>query len=212
MSEPLPAAVAAWERRFAVDDYVFGERPNAWLMRQASWWQAGQRVLCVADGEGRNGVALAAGGLSVDSFDPSPSAVAKARALAERRGQVLNAVCAGWEDFDWQSASHDLVVAVFIQFAQPAERTRLFQLMQQALRPGGKLLLLGYGPEQLRYRTGGPPVLEQLYTEALLRDAFKSLRILSLEAFEEVLDEGVGHRGPSALIGLVAQAAGEPPC
>lgn len=199
-------AVEAWERRFAVDGYVFGDRPNAWLMRQASHWQPGQRALCVADGEGRNGVALAACGLQVDSFEPSPSAVNKARSLALRQWQQLQAICAGWEDFAWQPASYELVVGVFIQFAGPDERQRLFARMQQALRPGGKLLLLGYTPAQLQYRTGGPSAPEQLYTEALLRQAFQGLQIIVLECFEEYLEEGNGHRGRSALIGLVAQA------
>lgn len=199
-------AIAAWEHRFAVDDYIFGERPNAWLMRQAAHWQPGQRALCVADGEGRNGVALAARGLQVDSFDPSPSAVAKAQALALRQGQSLEAVCAGWEDYAWRTASHELVVGVFIQFARPDERRRLFEHMQQSLKPGGKLLLLGYTPEQLQLNTGGPSAREQLYTEELLCDAFQGLQIVALERFEEVLDEGTAHRGRSALIGLVAQA------
>ncbi len=195
----------AWERRYVGDAYVFGEQPNGGLMRQAGHWQAGQRAVCVADGEGRNGVALARQGLQVDSFDPSPSALAKARRLAEHQGVALHLHCAGWEDFSWPDAGYDLVVAIFIQFARPIERERLFARLRQALRPGGRLLLLGYSLQQLRYGTGGPAAPEQLYTEELLREAFADLELLELKAFEEELSEGAGHAGRSALIGLVAR-------
>jgi SAM-dependent methyltransferase len=98
------------------------------------------------------------------------------------------------------------VVAVFIQFADPAMRGRLFASMKRALRPGGILVLLGYNPQQLVYKTGGPGVLDHLYTPDLLIDAFGDLNILELESFEESLTEGSGHCGQSALIGLVARA------
>ena len=71
-----------WDRRFNVPDYVFGTEPNAWLRSHAGVWRPGQRVLCVADGEGRNSVWLARQGLQVDAFDVSEVGLAKARALA----------------------------------------------------------------------------------------------------------------------------------
>jgi len=62
-----------------------------------------------------------------------------------------------------------VVVAIFIQFAGPGLRARIFAGIKRALRPGGLLLLQGYRPKQLEYRTGGPPLVENLYTEELLR-------------------------------------------
>lgn len=194
-----------WEQRYASSDFLFGAAPNTWLMQQAGVWVPGQRVLCVADGEGRNGVALARAGLQVDSFDPAPSAVAKAQALAAQAGVPLAAQVAGWQDFAWPTAHYDGVVAIFIQFATAAERVELFKAMVRSLKPGGHLLLLGYTPEQLQHGTGGPSDVTQLYTEALLREAFGGLEILSLRSFEDVLDEGSGHAGRSALVGLVAR-------
>jgi len=68
-SSAFPDAADMWNKRFRTDDYIFGTEPNEWLREQASVWQRGQRVLCVADGEGRNSVWLAAQGLRVDAFD-----------------------------------------------------------------------------------------------------------------------------------------------
>jgi hypothetical protein len=45
--------------------------------------------------------------------------------------------------------------AIFVQFADPALRARLFENMAQSLKPGGALILVGYAPKQLEYKTGG---------------------------------------------------------
>ena len=77
--------------------------------------------------------------------------------------------------------------------------------MKSVLKPNGLILLQGYTPKQLDYRTGGPPSLDHLYTEALLRDAFNDMTIVELQAYEAVLREGTQHSGQSALIGLIAR-------
>ncbi len=77
--------------------------------------------------------------------------------------------------------------------------------MLRALRPGGHLIVEGYTPRQRVHRTGGPSQVENLYTEDLLRAAFGGLEILVLDDRKEVLDEGAGHSGLSAVIGLVAR-------
>jgi hypothetical protein len=97
------------------------------------------------------------------------------------------------------------VAAIFIQFADPAQRQRLFARMVASLRPGGMLVLQGYTPRQLEYRTGGPPHASHLYTPQLLREAFAALEIVELREYEADVAEGSGHCGRSALIGLVAR-------
>ena len=77
--------------------------------------------------------------------------------------------------------------------------------IQRSLKPGGTLVLQGYTPKQLEFRTGGPPVASHLYTEALLREAFAAMDIVELREYEADVAEGSGHLGHSALIGLVAR-------
>jgi hypothetical protein len=84
-------------------------------------------------------------------------------------------------------------------------RERLFANVIRSLKVGGILVLLGYSPKQLEYKTGGPSQLSHLYTEEMLRAAFASTEILELRAFEADLSEGTRHRGQSALIGLVTR-------
>jgi SAM-dependent methyltransferase len=159
----------------------------------------------VADGEGRNSVWLAQRGMQVDAFDISPVGVDKARQLASAVGVDVNFSVSDCDDWRWSSNHYDVVAAIFIQFADPLTRKRLFNRMVESLKPGGVLLLQGYTPKQLDYKTGGPPLVDHLYTEELLRAEFSGMDIIELTSYDDVLREGTQHSGQSALIGLVAK-------
>jgi SAM-dependent methyltransferase len=198
-------AVATWDGRFRQSSYIFGTEPNAYLRAHARLWQPGQRVLCVADGEGRNSTWLARQGLIVDAFDISEVGVSKARALAEAARVSVNYSVSDCDRWPWPVQTYDGVAAIFVQFADPPLRERLFSRIVDSLKPGGILILQGYTPQQLAYGTGGPPWRTHLYTEALLRDAFAPMEIIELREYEDELNEGTQHTGRSALIGLVAR-------
>lgn len=196
-----------WSDRYraAGEAYLFGTSPNRYLAAQASLFAPGMRALSVADGEGRNAVWLAEQGLDVTATELSPVAIEKAAALAASRGVKVDFALADALNWIYPDEAFDLVVAVFIQFAAPDERVALFDRLQRTLRPGGRIVLQGYTPKQLEYRTGGPSAVENLYTAALLREAFAGLEIERLDEYEDVLDEGSAHCGRSALIGMVAR-------
>jgi 2-polyprenyl-3-methyl-5-hydroxy-6-metoxy-1,4-benzoquinol methylase len=198
-------AASIWNERFSGQEFLFGIEPNVYLAAQAHLLKPGQRALAVADGEGRNSVWLAGQGLRVDAFDISSVGVDKARKLALDAGVDVNYQVSDCETWEWEEGAYDLVAAIFIQFAGPAMRRRLFARMREALRPGGLLILQGYTPKQLEFGTGGPGILENLYTEELLRAEFSSLELLELQAYEANLQEGRRHAGRSALIGMVAR-------
>jgi cyclopropane fatty-acyl-phospholipid synthase-like methyltransferase len=197
----------SWDQRYAGagDDYLFGESPNRFLMSQASRLKAGQSALALADGEARNGVWLAEQGLAVLSVDSSSVAQVKAQRLALSRGVHIDIELADLSNWNFPESRFDIVAAIFIQFAGPCLRAALFEGIRHTLKPGGLLFLEGYRPKQLDYRTGGPPIAENLYNEALLREAFSDLEILELNEYDAVIEEGTAHKGMSALIDLVAR-------
>ncbi len=202
MSSPLYGA-SMWNERFSGSDYVFGRAPNDYLRAKAALIPAHGSVLCVADGEGRNSVWLARQGHKVQAFDISEVGVAKARRLAAEAGVSVDFTVAECDQWQWAAECHDAVVAIFVQFADPPMRERLFAHMVRTLKPGGVLILQGYTPRQLEYKTGGPGLLSHLYTAGLIRDAFKTLRTHELTEYEAVLSEGAQHAGRSALLGFV---------
>jgi SAM-dependent methyltransferase len=201
-------AAATWNKRFSEPGFLFGTEPNAWVREHAHLWPAGARVLSVADGEGRNSVWLAQRGLQVDAFDISEVGVAKAREFAAQQGAHVNYAVADIAELQWPEALYDGAAAIFFQFADPDLRARIFEGLVRCLKPGGTLVLQGYGPRQLEYRTGGPPIASHLYTEDLLREAFAALEIVELRCYEAEVAEGTGHKGWSALVGLVARKPG----
>ncbi len=196
--------MSIWDERYAGEEYHFGTAPNAFLAAQRALLKPGMRCLAVADGEGRNGVWLAEQGLQVLSVDSSAVAQEKARKLAAQRGVQLQFELADLQQWEWGVDKFDVVVGIFIQFAPPAQREQMFDNIRRCLKPGGLLLLQGYTPRQLEYRTGGPSQVENLYTEAMLRAAFGEWDIVQLREHDDVIHEGMGHSGMSALIDLVA--------
>src|SRR5262245_35757663 len=194
-----------WETRFAAPGYVFGTAPNAFLASQAHRLRPGQKALAIADGEGRNGVWLAEQGLDVVSLDFSPKAGAKAQALAAERGVTLRVEQANLSKWLWPVEAFDVIAAIFIQFAGPTLRPKVFSGIRQALKPGGWVFVQGYRPEQLNYPTGGPDKVENLYTRAILEQAFGDFAEVEIAEHDSVIHEGAGHNGMSALIDLVAR-------
>jgi cyclopropane fatty-acyl-phospholipid synthase-like methyltransferase len=197
---------ALWSERYAEagEEYFFGTAPSKFLVAQAQRLLPGWSALAVADGEGRNSVFLAETGLTVTAVEISPVGLYKAQRLAARRHVEVNFVLA--DVLQWRApAAFDVVVAIFVQFVGPGERAVLFDRMRSAVKPGGLLLMQGYTPTQLEYRTGGPSAVDNLYTAQLLEQEFAGWEILELREHEDELAEGTGHKGRSALIDLVAR-------
>lgn len=194
-----------WEGRFATEEYVFGTAPNHFLSQQAKHLVAGAKALSIADGEGRNGVWLAEQGLQVTAQDFSPTAQNKARKLAQTRGVDLTFELSDLTKRRWEPDNYDVVVGIFFQFLSPVDRAAAFRGIRDTLKPGGLLLIEGYGPKQLEYGTGGPKILENLYTEDMLREAFNGFTDLSVIAYDEEVSEGAGHHGISALVDVIGR-------
>jgi SAM-dependent methyltransferase len=196
---------AVWNQRYAVDEYIFGTEPSDILTRHARYFKAGETLLAIADGEGRNGVYLAGLGLQVTSFDISPIGIAKAKRLAARRQAVLTILESDIETWDWLPESVDVVVGIFFQFLDPIARAKTFANIITTLKPGGRVFLRGYTPRQHHYKTGGPSEVENLYTPELLLKAFPGFEILHLEEQEVELNEGPRHTGMSAFVDFIAR-------
>jgi cyclopropane fatty-acyl-phospholipid synthase-like methyltransferase len=193
-----------WNNRFSAETYLFGTAPNTFLASQQNRLTAGQRVLSLADGEGRNGVYMAQQGCDVLAVDFSAVALAKSQKLAAERQVKIETREVDHNSWSPDADTFDLVAAIFIQFAGPDLRTKVFDDIKQALKPGGMILMQGYRPEQIEYGTGGPPNRENMYTEDLLRSAFDDFEILELNVHDSEINEGPGHDGISALIDMVA--------
>lgn len=205
LEHTMKPSINFWNERYSdAGEYLFGTAPNAFLERQRARFKPGMKVLAVSDGEGRNGVWLAELGCEVWSVDAAPNASEKARRLAEERGVKMHVITHDMMLWDWKAQQFDAVIGIFFQFANPTMRAELFQGMQDATKPGGLIILEGYGLKQLEFNTGGPKDAENLYTVPLVREAFSTMHIEFVEEYEASLSEGARHQGMSALVDMVA--------
>jgi len=199
-------ATQFWNERFNKEIFIFGKEPNEYLVEKTNQYlKPKDKVLCIADSEGRNGVWLAKQGMQVVGFDASDIALAKAKQFSIDNQVEVEYSFSDTDSYAWQENTYDAVIGIFIQFADPAMRARIFENTYKTLKSGGLFILQGYTPKQLDYKTGGPSLIEHLYTEEMIRDLAKQFEILELVSYEKALSEGPRHTGMSALLGLVAQ-------
>ena len=201
MTEASPAAM--WDERYRPATYAYGLAPNAFLASQAHRFAPNMRALIPGDGEGRNGVWLAAQGLEVDTHDLSAFGVAKARKLADERGVSINAIQADVLTWDWPEARYDLIALIYLHLTEPGRRFVHAKALK-ALKVGGLIVLEAFRPEQLERHAagtrGGPRDKALLYSVEALREDFAAGDILLMEAAEARMDEGHLHVGESAVV------------
>jgi SAM-dependent methyltransferase len=192
----------AWDERYAGGDFQFGEAPNLFLLSQAHRLRPGMHALAVGDGEGRNGVWLAERGLDATAVDWSAVGLAKARALADRRGVALATVTADLTRWDWPEARFDVIAWIFVHLP-PEDRALACEGALRALAPGGLLILECFTPAQHGRRSGGPKDPALLWSRALVERHFAGLEVLELLEGTVALDEGPRHQGPAEIVRAV---------
>lgn len=195
---------ARWNHVFGGETYAYGETPNDFLAAQAHRLPAGARVLCLAEGEGRNAVHLATLGHDVTGVDLSSAGEAKAHALAAKNGVKIAYHVADLTAFDMGENAWDAVVSVF--FHGPTDmRTCVHEKVVRALKPGGLLLLEGYTPDQVGRGTGGPPFADYMHTAERVRTEFAGLDFVLLDEVERAVVEGEKHTGLASVLQCVAR-------
>lgn len=193
-----------WDERYGGDDYVFGTEPNDFLAEVAGQIPDNSKVLCLADGEGRNGVYLAQQGHEVTAVDQSSVGLEKARVLAQSRHVAIDTIAADISRYDMGEQVWDCIVSIFFHIP-PDLQAIIYPNVIRALKPGGLLILESYTPKQLAFGTGGPPVAELMLTEAIARSAFSSLTLQRCEELERPVVEGIGHTGQAAVLQVVGR-------
>jgi len=193
-----------WDARYAEEGWAFGTEPNDFLREQAHHLAPGGRVLCLAEGEGRNAVWLAQRGFDVTGVDLAILGLEKAQRLAAERGVHLTTVVADLATFEFGSAAWDGIVSIFAHVPAAARR-RIHTGVLAGLAPGGVLLLEAYRPQQIGRGTGGPPDEERLMNLERLRPELGTLDWLLARELDRDVVEGRCHTGAASVVQLVAR-------
>jgi len=193
-----------WDERYAGEEYFYGTDPNDFLKQHVALIEAGGRVLCLGEGEGRNAVFLARCGFAVTAVDQSPVGLEKARRLAATHGVSLTTQVADLAIYRIQPRHWHAIISIWCHLPGALRRS-VHEQVVAGLVPGGLFLLEAYTPDQLKYGTGGPKELDLLPTLADLRI---DLAPLTFEIGRELVrnvQEGRGHSGQSAVVQVLAR-------
>jgi 2-polyprenyl-3-methyl-5-hydroxy-6-metoxy-1,4-benzoquinol methylase len=204
-AESAPARF--WDQMFTGDVYRYGKEPNAFVAEQlpAHALQGG-RVLCVGDGEGRNGVWCASQGFDTVAMEPSSAGVARIRSLAAEKGVTLTVLQDLMPSSQVTPGSFDAVVLSFIH-VPPSARSAFHAACVAALKPGGVIVLEAFTPAQIHNsrKSGGPAAVDMMFTADLLAADFAALELVLLAEQTVMLSEGPGHSGDADVVRLVAR-------
>lgn len=192
-----------WDQRYSNETYAYGTEPNDFLVSQLDRLVPG-RVLCLAEGEGRNAVWMAQQGFTVTAIDSSEVGLRKARKLAAQRGVSITTLHADLKDFEIGEMKWDLIVSIFAHL--PADlRKSVHRRCVTGLRSGGSMLLEAYTPQQLKYKTGGPASDEMMLDSHSLRQELEGLEFMHLHECIREIHEGEFHQGKGAVVQMLAR-------
>jgi SAM-dependent methyltransferase len=192
-----------WDEEYSVDEYVYGTAPNDFLFSMTDKLKKG-RVLCLAEGEGRNAVHLAREGFSATAVDSSKVGLEKAERLADKNGVSIETVLVDLADFAIVDDSWDSIISISCHLP-PALRKKVHRDVVAGLRKGGTFLLEAYTPKQLELGTGGPPSAELMMDLETLRDELSGLKVVhGVELVRNVV-EGVNHTGMGSVVQVLAE-------
>ncbi|MFO0677020.1 MAG: methyltransferase domain-containing protein [Polyangiaceae bacterium] len=194
-----------WNDRYRGLTFAYGREPNDFVRSEAHRIPRG-RVLCLAEGEGRNAVHLAGLGHDVTALDFSTEGLKKTELLARERGVAVRTLQADLATYEPELDAFTGIVTVFAH-VPVAVRRRIHGWIPDALRPGGVFLLEAYSPAQLAWNTGGPRDVELLVSLADLRSELPTLEVILGCEVERDIHEGAFHAGRSATVQYLAQRA-----
>lgn len=195
-----------WNQRYQEDGFAYGTEPNDFLVDHYATIPMGP-VLCLADGEGRNGVFLARAGYAVTAIDQSETGLAKARGLAAQHQTALNTVVADLADCEIGKMQWSGIVSIFAH-VPVVLRQQLHKKVVDGLRSGGVFLLEAYTPAHLDMPgIGGPPAAQRdlLMTLDTLRSELSGLDFEVAQEITRDIHEGTYHQGSSAVVQIVAR-------
>lgn len=193
-----------WDERYSVDDFIFGTAPNDFLKANTDQLKPGS-VLCLADGEGRNGVHLSKLGLDVTAVDLSLVGLEKAQKLATENGVEIKTIHADLNDFIIEPNCWDNIISIFCHLPDPL-RKKVHQASAAGLTAGGVFLLEAYTVKQLEMPgIGGPPVPELMMSSEMLKQDFQTLDVFQALETEREVSEGSKHSGLSAVVQFIAR-------
>lgn len=193
-----------WDTKYDTTEYIYGKKPNDFLHAHSHLFPSGGRILCLAEGEGRNSVYLAQQGYRVTGVDASSVGLHKAGQWAQEQNVTINFVHSDLSEYDLGHEQWDGIVSIFCHLP-PVLRQEIHQKVVAGLKKSGILLLEAYTPKQIQYGTGGPPTEELMMSHDSIAKEFKGLHFEHLKELEREVVEGSYHSGLASVVQAIGR-------
>lgn len=192
-----------WNERYSEAGFAYGTEPNDFLFENFSKLRKG-KVLCLAEGEGRNAVFLATKGFDVTAVDLSEVGLEKTLGLAEENKVTVKTVCADLSDFAIDEDYWDSIISVWVHLPSFV-RGVVHKKVVRGLKEGGTFLLEAYRPQQIEFGTGGGDEVDRMPSLKSLQEELNGLHFdIGREVIREI-HEGKYHNGQSAVVQVLAR-------
>ena len=195
-----------WDQRYNEEGFAYGTAPNDFLKAEYSRIPKGGRVLCLAEGEGRNAVFLAKQGYSVTAVDQSSVGLQKAESFAIENGVEISTIVTDLAAYDLGNEVWDGVVSIAAH-VPPLLRKELHSQVVKSLKRNGVFILEAYTERHLEMDgVGGPPPSQKelFMSLAELKVELEGLEFVIGTEVERKISEGKYHQGESAVVQVVA--------
>jgi SAM-dependent methyltransferase len=192
-----------WNERYSEVGFAYGTEPNDFLFENFGKLTKG-KVLCLAEGEGRNAVFLATKGFDVTAVDLSEVGLEKARNLAKENKVTVKTVCADLSNFAIDKNYWDSIVSIWVPLPSVIRRV-LHQKVVSGLKTGGTFLLEAYTPQQLEFGTGGGKQVDLMMSLGFLQEELNGLNFDIAREVNREIHEGKYHNGQSAVVQVLGR-------
>ncbi|MBL7664245.1 MAG: class I SAM-dependent methyltransferase [Bacteriovoracaceae bacterium] len=191
-----------WNQKYSEHVFAYGKEPNKYFAQELKKLRPGN-ILLPGEGEGRNAIFAAQQGWNVTCFDTSTVARDKALAWAAAEKVKIDYRLKSYYEMDFNE-SYDMLGLFYLHMESNVRRDTHRKFLKY-LKTGGYLIMEVFSKKQMDKSSGGPKVLDMLYSEDDLKEDFISLDFAYIGAEEIILNEGPLHQGPASVIRVLAQ-------
>lgn len=174
-----------WDERYAAHDLVWSAEPNRFVAEIIGPLTPG-RAVDLAAGEGRNAIWMVEQGWTVVASDYSSVAVDRMRSLAADRlgddaSRLTPLVADATQPAPGGPGAYDLALLCYLQL--PADEWRqALRAAVEAVRPGGRVVVIGHAGRNLAEGWGGPSERAVLYDPDEVLDRADGLPVTALQS------------------------------
>jgi len=206
--DPKDSWTARWDDRYSNEKFAYGEEPNNYFKEQLAKLSVG-KLLCAAEGEGRNAVFAAKNGWTVSAFDISIEGKNKAMKFAQKNNVVFDYKIGELEFLGFEFEQFDAVALIYAHFPSNI-KSAYHKMIDKYIKIGGIIIFEAFSKKHIDYvraneKVGGPRDIESLFSIEEIQSDFSNYDFIEMAEVEIQLNEGFSHNGTGSVIRFVAR-------